>query len=228
MKRLAAFVMVLAALAVAADFGLRLVAENVAARALGSRRGVNGPVDVSLGGWPFVMRLLDRRFTSITVVADDVLSGGFGGDAVSARSEVRIDSVTLDLQDVAVRGELWRDDPDRVVTASSGTGEASVSAAELNRLVPEEYAARLRLLEGRVRVTAATPAGEQTVEVADERVRVEEGAEAGTLVIEAPAPLRPVLIPLPSLVAGTRFEDVEVRRGAIELTFVLSDVRLEL
>lgn len=228
MKRLVVFLLVLAALAVAADFGIRLVAQNAAARALGSRRGVNGPVDVSFGGWPFVLRLMDRRFTSVEVAADDVRSGGFGGERVSAQTEVRIDSIVLELRDVAVRGELWKDDPDRVVTAASGSGRATVSGAELNRLVPEEYAARLQLLDGRVRVTAATPAGEQSAEVTDDMVRVEEGAGPGTLVIEAPAPLEPVLIPLPSLVAGARFEGVEVRRGAIELTFSLTDVRLEL
>jgi hypothetical protein len=228
MRRLAAFLIVLAALGVAADFGLRLVAQNVAARALGSRRGVDGSVDVSFGGWPFVLHLLDRRFSSVVVSAEDVRGGDLGGSGGIAGTEARLESVVLRLRGVTIRGELWQDDPDRVVAAASGSGEASMTGAELNRLVPEEYAARLQLLDGRVRVTAATPAGEQSAEVADDLVRVEPGAASGTLVIDAPTPLRPVLIPLPELVAGTRFEGVEVLRGAITLTFTLTDVRLEL
>ena len=229
MKRLATFVVVLLVLATLADFGARIVVQNVAGSALASQRGVDGSVDVTFGGWPFVVHLMDRRFASVAVSAEDLRSGGFGGTAdAGAQREARIDSVTLDLREVEIRGDLWRDDPERVVAAASGSGEASVSGAELNRLVPDEYAARLQLLDGRVRVTASTPAGEQSVEVSEDQVTVEEGAEAGTLVIEAPEPLGPVLIPLPSLVSGTRFEGVEVERGSIELTFTLSDVRLKL
>lgn len=220
---------VLGAIAVAADFGARVLVQNLAGRALASHRGVNGSVDVSLGGFPFLLRLIDRSFPTLTVEADDVRSGGFDrGRWVEPATEVQIESVRLELEDVTVRGDLWGDDPDRVVAADSGNGVATVEAPALNRLVPDEYAARLQLLDGLVRVTAATPAGEQTVEVSEGDVVVEQGAAAGTLVIRAPSPLRPVLIPLPPLVSGTTFSGVDVQRGRIRLTFSLSDVRLSL
>jgi hypothetical protein len=227
MKRLAVFLIVLLVLAVVADFGARVLIENLAGRALASRRGVNGSVDISLGGFPFLLHLKDREFSSVTVEAEDVRGGSFAAaSGISAQSEARIDSVLLDMRDVTIRGNLWGEEPDRAVTATSGEGTASIGTASLNRMVPEEYGARLTLLDGAVRVTAETPTGEQSAEVAADQVRIDP--EQGTLVIEAPPPVGGILIPLPELVRGIRFGSVEVERGSIDLTFALSDVRLEL
>ncbi len=226
MKWLVRVSIVVVVLAVLVDFGAKLLAENLAARALSSRRGVDGSVDVSFGGFPFLWSLKDRHFGRVTVEASDVRSDGF---APSSSAEARLESVRLELEDVTVEGEVWRDGGDGTVLASSGQGSATMAQAALNRLVPSEYSARLALRNGSVRVTAnVTPLGPQDVEVAEDQVRLESGDGSGTLVIEAPAPVGAITIPLPPLVDGVVFEDFDLRSGELELRFRVREVNLEL
>ena len=230
MKRLVRALIVLVVLAVLVDFGAKLLVENLAARALSSRRGVNGSVDVSFGGFPFLLALKDRHFGSVTIEAADVRSGGFmTAAAPSATSEARMESVRLELDDVEVTGQVWRDDGGGRVAATSGSGSVTLSGAALNKMVPPEYSARLTLRDGSVRVVVDTGQfGTHEAEVAEDDVRLEAGSGAGALVVEAAAPVGAITIPLPTLVEGAVFEDVDVRRGSLELTFSVRSVNLEL
>lgn len=229
MKRLARVLIVIVVLAVGIDFGAKLLVQNLAADALSSRRGVDGSVDVSFGGFPFLFALKDRHFGSVTIEAEDVRSGGFmTAAAPTAGSEVRMESVRLELDDVAISGEVWRDDGGGRVSATSGGGSATLSQNALNDLVPPEHSARLSLRDGSIKVVAETEFGTHEAEVPEEDVRLEGGAGSGTLVVEAAAPLGAISIPLPTLVEGVVFEKVDVQRGALELTFSVRDVKLEL
>lgn len=226
MKRLRRVLVILVVLAVVADFGAKLVVQNLAARALSSRRGVNGSVDVSFGGFPFLLSLADRHFDSVTVEAEDVRSGGFAtGTDVTPESEARMASVTLELEDVTIEGRVWRGDSDGRVLARSGDGSATLSQAALNRMVPEQYSAQLALADGSVRVSATSAQlGTQEVELAEDQVRL----ESGSLVIEAPAPVGSISIPLPVVVDGVVFEDVDVGDRALDLVFRVERIELEL
>lgn len=228
MKRLAWFAGVLVVLFVLADFGAKILVQSLAARALSSRRGVNGSVDVSFGGFPFLLALKDRHFGAVTIEAEDVRSGGFMTAPVSPGSEARMESVRLELRDVAVEGQVWRDDAGGRVSATSGSGEATLTQAALNRMIPEQYPARLTLRDGSTTVTASTQFGEQEVQVPEASIRLEDGDGSGTLVIEAPSPVGAIGIPLPELVDGVIFEGLDVRRGALDLTFSVQKVVLEL
>jgi hypothetical protein len=229
-KRLVRVLVVLIVLAVVVDFGAKLLVQNLAARALSSRRGVNGSVDVSFGGFPFLLALKDRSFGSVTVEAEDVRSGGFTtAQDVAPASEARMESVRLELEDVTIEGDVWRDDSDGRVSATSGEGAATLSQNALNRMVPGEYSARLTLRDGRIRVTAsAAQLGTQEVEVAEDQIRLEAGEGSGTLIIEAPAPVGAITIPLPTLVDGVVFDGFDVRAGELDLDFEVRDVNLEL
>ncbi|HEX2294666.1 MAG TPA: DUF2993 domain-containing protein [Actinomycetota bacterium] len=228
MKRLTRLLIVVVVLAVAVDFGAKLLVESLAARALSSRRGVNGAVDVSFGGFPFLLALKDRRFAGVTVEAEDVRSGGFTtASAPSPASETRMESVRLELDDVTVSGAVWRDGGR--VSATAGAGSATLSQSALNEMVPPEYSARLTLRDGSVRVVAnAGELGTREAEVAEGDVRLEPGAGSGSLVLEAPAPVGPITIPLPTLVDGVTFDGIDVRRGELQLSFSVEDVDLEL
>lgn len=230
MKRAVRAVIVLVVLAVVVDFGAKLLVENLAARALSSRGGVDGSVDISFGGFPFLLSLTDRRFGSVTVEAEDVRSGSFTTASDGAPgSEARMESVRLELEDVTIQGDVWRDDADGRVSATSGGGSATLSQEALNRMVPSEYSARLTLRDGSIRVTASSAQlGTQEVDVAEDDVRLEPGAGSGTLVIEAPSPVGAISIPLPTLVDGVELEGLDVRRGALDLTFRVRDVTVEL
>jgi hypothetical protein len=228
MKWLVRGAIVLAVLLGIADVGARILVENLAGRALASRRGFNGDVDVGFGGFPFLLHLKDRRFDTVTVEAEDVRSGGFAGAAVDAGTEVRVDSVRFEMRDVEVTGKLWSDDPDRSVTARAGSGTAAIGQAALNRLVPTQYDLRLALLNGAVRVTGTVPglpqAGEQSVEVPADGVTL----EGNELVVAAPAPLGAVRIPIPVLAEGVSFESVRVAPGRLDLTFSVRGLSLDL
>jgi hypothetical protein len=228
MKWLLRGVVVLVVLLVIADVGARVLVENLAGRALASRRGFNGDVDVGFGGFPFLLHLKYRRFDSVTVEAEDVRSGGFAGAAVDTGTEVRVDSVRFEMRDVEVIGKVWGDDPDRRITAGTGSGTATIAQAALNQLVPAEHDLRLRLLDGAVRVTGTVPgapqAGEQSVEVPADGVTL----EANELVVAAPAPLGAVRIPIPVLAEGVSFETVRVARGKLNLKFSVRGLSLDL
>lgn len=230
MKRLLRVLVVLAVLVVAVDFGAKLLVQNLAAKALSSRRGVNGSVDVSFGGFPFLLALKDRHFGSVTISAEDVRSGGFmTASAPPPGSETRMESVRLELEDVEVAGEVWRDDGGGRVSATSGQGSAVLTQTALNKMVPPEYSARLTLRDGSVRIVADTGQfGTHEAEVAEEDVRLEGGSGSGTLVVEAAAPVGAITIPLPTLVEGVVFEGIDVRGGELELEFSVRDVNLEL
>lgn len=226
MKRLARVLIVIVVLAVAVDFGAKLLVENLAAQVLSSRRGVNGSVDVSFGGFPFLLALKDRHFGSVTIEAEDVRSGGFmTAPAPSPASEARMESVRLVLDDVAVSGQVWRDDADGRVSAASGGGSVTLTQRALNEMVPPEHSARLTLRDGSVRVVAdAGEFGTHEAEMAEDDVRL----EGGSLTIEAAAPIGTITIPLPAVVEGVVFEGLDVRNGALDLTFEVREVTLEL
>lgn len=230
MKRLVRVLIVIVVLAVAVDFGAKLLVENLAAQALSSRRGVNGSVDVSFGGFPFLLALKDRHFGSVTIEAEDVRSGGFmTAAAPSPGTEARMESVRLELDEVTVSGQVWRDDADGRVSATSGGGSATLSQSALNKIVPPEHSAQLTLRDGSIRVVVdAGEFGTHEAEVAEEDVRLEAGAGSGTLIVEAASPVGALSIPLPTLVEGVVFEGVDVRRAALVLEFSVRDVNLEL
>ncbi|HEX2057621.1 MAG TPA: DUF2993 domain-containing protein [Actinomycetota bacterium] len=225
MKRLWRIALVLVVLLLAADFGAKLLVQNLAANALSSRRGVNGSVDVSFTGFPFLLALMDRNFSSVTVEAEDVRSGGFvTGGSVGPATEARLASVRLELDDVAVVGDVWRDDAKGRVTAVSGRGSARLTQQSLNGLVPAQYSARLTLRDGSIRVTASSQLGTQEVEVPESDVRL----DGSTLVVQAPSPVDAISIPLPEMAPGVTFEGFDVTDGGLDLELTLRDVELKL
>ncbi|MDQ4025083.1 MAG: DUF2993 domain-containing protein [Actinomycetota bacterium] len=225
MKWLVRGAIVVMVLLVAADFGARLLVENLAARALASRRGFDGSVDVGFGGFPFLLHLKDRSFDTVTVEAEDVRSGGFAQASVEQGTEVRVDSVRFEMRDVQVAGDVWGDDPDRRVRAAGGSGTAAIGQGALNQLVPPEYDVRLTLLNDGVRVTGSVPGvGEQTVDVPADQVRL----EGPDLVIDAPAPIGAVRIPIPVLAEGVELESAGVTRGRLDLTFAVRGLTVSL
>jgi hypothetical protein len=229
MKLLLRAVVVLVVLGVAVDFGAKLLVENLAAKALASRRGMNGSVEVTFGGFPFLLSLTGRHFASVTIEAEDVRGGGLEtSPATTSAPDARIESVTLELDDVDIEGQVWRDDAGGHASAASGGGQATLSQNALNRMVPGEYSARLLLRDGSISVSANTPFGAREVEVAEDDVRIEGGAGAGVLVIQAPSPVGAISVPLPNLVDGVHFDGLDVEAGALTLTFDLRDVDLAL
>lgn len=225
MKWVVRIAVVVVVLLLIADFGTKIVVENLAGRAVSSRRGFNGDVDVTFGGFPFLMSLKDRHFDEVIVAARDVRSSGFTDAAVADGVEVRVDAVDLRMEDVTVHGDLWGDDPGRKVVAARGNGRVILGQASLNRLVPSQYDVSLALRFDVVRVTGTFPqGGAQSFDVPSEQVRL----DAGDLLIDAPAPVGELRIPLPPLADGVVFDSAMVAPRQLDLTFEVSRLNLSL
>src|SRR5947209_7256115 len=67
MRKLLILLLILAALFVIADFGLRAVAEAQTAKALQSSLKLSTKPSVSLGGFPFLAHLASGSFPSVTL-----------------------------------------------------------------------------------------------------------------------------------------------------------------
>src|SRR5437588_10952795 len=87
LRRLVVSILVVAALLVAADFGLRLYSEHVVGNEVQKSLKLSERPSVSFGGWPFVPHAVSGNLPSATVTARAFSAAG-----------VRLETVTLVLQ----------------------------------------------------------------------------------------------------------------------------------
>src|SRR2546429_3812343 len=73
--RIAIVLAILAALYVAADFGLKAVAQSKVASALQTKLDLSKKPEVSLGGFPFLIRALDGHLDAVTLDGTNLSAG---------------------------------------------------------------------------------------------------------------------------------------------------------
>jgi LmeA-like phospholipid-binding len=215
MRRLASIVsIVLAALLllfVIADIGLRIAAQYYVGRSLQDSLDLSHRPDVKLGGFPFVFRLLSGDLPSVTVRADDVVTGG-----------VRFQEVRLTLHQAKVAtGEVLSGDK-REVRAKDGSGTATLSAADATEALNDQgVPLTVRFEGGDAVISAPGLSGE---------VRASISLSGQKLV------LRPVSeslqasfsLSLPEVVQGIKYTGVSIQGSAAMLSFTLTDPVFEL
>lgn len=186
----------LVVLGVAVDIVARLVVEGSLAERLRNELRLDEPPDVSLKGFPFLLHLARQRFPAATVDARNV-----------DEAEGRVRRLLLEVEDLRFHGGGG------VVRAERGSAELEIDEEALTELARREgLPGRVELLGPEVRIT------------------LEEGVEAsvtGTLALEdgevvfepeqaepvdPPVPLT-LRFPLPQIVEGIAFREVEVREG---------------
>jgi hypothetical protein len=201
------WIIFLVAMLVAADFGIRVVAQYVVARELQSALALKDRPKVSFGGWPFLPELVAGKITSVTV--------GAQGAVTSAQFPVQ--GVDLTLQDVGFSlGELVSGGGQKI-TAKTGQGIITMTEQDLNAALPQDLGITVDLKDGKVLLKSSQVKGslEATVRISK-----------GQLVLEIGS-LPAIDLPLPTLADGLTFTDVNVSGASVTLTFDLKDATFQ-
>jgi hypothetical protein len=120
LRRLVAVLIVMAALLVAADFGLRFYTERRIGQELASSLELSGRPSVTIGGFPFLLHFAGGEFPSATAEGEGVGSG-----------PLAFEDLRLELSDVRVSpGRILGGEPS-TIRARSGEGDASLTAQQL-------------------------------------------------------------------------------------------------
>jgi hypothetical protein len=203
-RRLLIGLAVLAVLLVGADFGLRAVAERAVGRELQRSLQLSTRPSVSLGGFPFLLHLVEGRFPSASAQAN-----GFGAGDLS------FGSVDLALRDLRTSSGRLITGEATSVRAASGSGTATISAAEATAaLHARGIDGTVRFVGGEVRIRSSQLPRE---------IRVTLALSGHNLVLRSADPALPgsFSIALPVFVEGLRFTGVAIEGSVAVIRFQL-------
>jgi hypothetical protein len=214
MGRLLRILVILAILAVGVDFGARLVVEDRAEGALEQRNYLGaGSFEIEVDDFPFLWNLAQGTFPQVVITGTDVHT-----------EQADLEWARLDLRDAEWSFPDERDSPDLLVRARSGRGVAALSSEGLTALLADTADVEVELLQDEMRIASAE--GEATV--AEDAITIEPDDGAGSLRVDAPSPVGPLVAPLPELVEGMEMRSAEIQRGELRLSFSLDRVELGL
>ena len=232
MRKLIVSLLVLLIAAVAADFVAARVFESRVAEELGRRYEIQGRPIVQVRDFPFLPHLLAGRLTTVDLAARDVRDRG-----------TTVSRVEVHLHDVAIPRSVMLGNGGQV-RVGHADGEATIAAAELNRLVADRLqGGSLELTDGGVRLGVRTSVLGRPL---DATLIARVGAVNGRIVlqptdvqVQSPAggSLPPAVhaallrqfgfpIPLPRLPAGIQVERVVTQPGFLTVAGEASAIRL--
>jgi DUF2993 family protein len=189
---------------VGADFGLRALAQFWVAGQLQSSFGLEERPSVSLGGVPFIPRLITGRFPTVTVESTGTVKG----------SDFPMAAVDLTLRDVRFPADQLVFGNKATVRAKGGSGTATLSEQDINQAFPATIPITVRLVDGGVRIRANGLAVDVPARLKVANNRLVLGPVAGTLPVE-------VGVRLPVLVEGLTYTGVKVEDSKAFVTFTL-------
>lgn len=194
---------VVVAFALAGDAALRSYVEGRIESQLASEFRSDRP-EVSLGGFPFVVRLVGGRIPTVKLEADNVRRAG-----------LRIEKLSLDLHGVRMSLDAPAENGGASARVDRGDGSAEIDLEVLDDYVERRSPLNvIRFEENRI-----------TVALRGRRATVPLRLERGAIVIGLPA-IEDVEVPLPRVLQGVEYETLELRGGSIVLTFELRNATL--
>ena len=125
-KRTVATLVVLAAAAVAIDYGAAALTEGVVARQMRTQLGLADDPSVRVNNFPFLTQAISGRYKSVDVTADHIVVGPLHD--VQVRSQLRDVSAPL--------SQMLGDGP-RTVTVREVEGTVRIGAPDVERLIRE-------------------------------------------------------------------------------------------
>jgi hypothetical protein len=225
-RKLVVALVVLALLAVGADFGFRLWAESAVADRVDRSLGLPERPDVDFHGFPFSLQVLRSRFDGLDLEMERLQAQG-----------LVLDAVRLELQGVRFPRERLFSSGPATVRAQSGTGVIEVTDDELTAYLQQsDVPVEVEFIGPEVRATG-------TVSVAGIEVDAEATAElqlsGGALVFQpegievaeevtVPADALSFEVPLPQPLPGVRLDRLTVEEGVARVEGDLSDLRFQL
>jgi hypothetical protein len=193
-------------LLVAADAGLRALSQYYVSRSIQSSLELDERPSVSLGGFPFAVRLFSGDLPSVSVRARNVIADG-----------VRLDRVDLTLRGVDLSAAKVLSTSDRSIHAESGDGTATMTAEDLTKALDDQgVPVTIEFSGGDALVSASGLPGavEASVELS--------GASLVLKPISADLPIA-VSLMLPEVVSGIRYTSVHIDGSVVTLSFTLTN-----
>jgi len=195
---------------VAADFGLRFYTQRRIGDELAASLRLSRRPSVSIEGFPFLVHAFEGEFPSASADGADLATGG-----------ITLNDVRLELRDVRFSlGQLVGGDA-TTIRARSGDGTATLTAAELTRILRDQGAP----------VTVRIGAGGLTIEsdLIPGSIRAKIRVDGRTIRITAGGIPTPFAIQVPAFVEGLTLTGVQLQDGAAVLAFRLKEpvVRLD-
>ena len=136
MRGLIIILLVLAGLAVAADFGAAAFAESAVSRQMRGELGLVDDPSVRINGFPFLTQAVSGTYSSIDVDATRIPYGSFKELEINAR-----------LHDVSAPLSMLLGPGPKSITAATAEGIVKIDAADLQRLIPEAKKIRIESVD---------------------------------------------------------------------------------
>jgi hypothetical protein len=223
MRKLLVTLVVVVALFVAADFGLRLWAQSWFAGQIRTGLKLQEDPKLSLGGFPFLVEMARGRLSSAGLEADGFTTGG-----------LRIERFHLDLSSVRFSTSALLSRGTGTIRVDSGSGTATVTEDDLTAwLVFQGYHGKVTLAPGKASVQIVPFAGAPTVtatgplSIRDGRLAFDPTtATAGG--ISFPVSQIGFSFPLRKPFEGFDYRSVKVGSGTATLGVVIRNARIEI
>ena len=215
---------VLAVVAVGADFGARSLAESRLASSVQASLDLPQRPDIELQGFPFLLQAAQGRLDGVSVEVRDFEAGG-----------IPLQRVTLSFEDLEFDGVALVSGSG-TVASRGGTAQAVLSEIALSRYLQDQGTPVVVRLRGPgVQVTTRISTGTKTTTAtAEGAVRIQDGhlvfspkdvAIEGS--VGVPAAALAFDLPLPDLVPGITYESVLVSDGVAAIEASLAGAELE-
>lgn len=195
MRKTLILLAMLVLLLVVADFGLRSLAQERVSRELEESLDLSTAPSVSLGGFPFLPKLLSGRFPEVSVRARDIVSEG-----------VSIHGVRLSLREVTFSPRDLVSGRRPHIHVLHGEGTANMTGGDITAALREGgLPVDVRLESGRAIVGAAA--------ILPGEIEASLSLRGGSIVL---TPLNGAIpaglsIDLPELMPGVRYTDLSVK-----------------
>lgn len=210
MRKLLTVLAVLVAILVAADFGLRLLADYWVGRELQSSLSLSQRPSISIGGFPFIPELVSGNVASVTVHAKGSITEG----------KLPVHEVRLTLHDVSFSPSQLVAGGGTTIRAASGEGSAEFTQDDLNAALGASIPVTIRFRAGRVVVRTA-----QSSQELEARPSISDGRLVLTPVRGS---LPAVSIDLPEFVEGITYRKVRIEGDTATLSFTLRRATFEI
>lgn len=210
-----ATLVVLAVLGVAADFGLRFLAERWLEGRVRQTLSLPSRPDLDIGGFPFLTQFALGRFDHVEAELRGFRAG-----------ELRLDRVTIGLRDVRFDRSDVLTGREGEIRVRQGDGSVEIGEAAFNRLLQDQgVGVTVQFLGPRVRASARIQVGgEEATATSSGRLRLENRTlifDPGEVEVEGTFGVPPAAltfsVELPVLFEGMVYRGVEVREAVVEV-----------
>jgi hypothetical protein len=208
MRRFLVVVLVLLLAIAIADVALKSLAERRIEGAIQEELDLTSRPEVTIRGWPFIVRVLRGEFNSVIVVADGISARGLD-----------LRDIRLEFHDVRFSlGQIILGD-ERRVRVDRAAGTAAVTAGELNsELRARDVPATVDFIDGQVVVSST----ELNVGAA-----AAVSIDSGRLVVTAEGGLDPLTFDLPQFTKSVTYRSVRIEDARAILRVEIGPTTLE-